>query len=127
MTVQSVKIVTVFGGTGKNMHTFHCNSYIYLIPVGCQGSSVVRSILAAENRPFCVRVITRDPTSEKALAMAAIGAELIQADGFNHDQMIHAFQDSWGAFVNTNSDDEVGKFPLQTGQGGPLMLKSYFQ
>lgn len=53
--------------------------------------------------------------------MAALGAELVEADGFNREQMANAFQGAWGAFVNTNSDDEVG-VPVQPGQGGQYLL-----
>lgn len=53
-------------------------------------------------------MITRDPQSDKAKAIASLGAELVQADGFNSDEMTNALAGSWGLFINTNSDDEVG-------------------
>jgi uncharacterized protein YbjT (DUF2867 family) len=89
MTIQTRKVVTVFGGTGS------------------QGSSVARSLLAHKDGLFNVRVITRDPSSDKAKAILAEGVELVEANGFNHGQMVAAFAGSWGAFINTNSDDEV--------------------
>ncbi|KAJ5715321.1 uncharacterized protein N7483_012502 [Penicillium malachiteum] len=88
MTIQGKKTITVFGGTGN------------------QGSSVVRSLLAHKDRIFHVRVITRDTKSEKSQVIASLGAELVQAEGLNSVQVASAFADSWGAFINTNSDDE---------------------
>nr|L0E2U6.1 RecName: Full=NmrA-like family domain-containing oxidoreductase phqG; AltName: Full=Paraherquamide biosynthesis cluster protein G [Penicillium fellutanum]AGA37274.1 negative regulator [Penicillium fellutanum] len=91
MTIQVKRVVTVFGGTGN------------------QGSSVARSLLAHKAKIFHVRVITRDPQSDKAKAIASLGAELVQADGFNLGEMTNAFAGSWGVFINTNSDDEALK------------------
>ncbi|CAG8080257.1 unnamed protein product [Penicillium olsonii] len=79
--------ITIFGATGN------------------QGGSVARSLL--QNPKFQVRGITRDPQSEASMKLAAQGAEIAQGNGFDFDQMVAAFQDSWGAFVNINSDDEV--------------------
>lgn len=31
----------------------------------------------------------------------------MQADGWNKGQMLKAFKESWGAFVNTNTEDPV--------------------
>ncbi|KAJ5158308.1 uncharacterized protein N7500_007959 [Penicillium coprophilum] len=93
MTIEAKakKVITVFGGTGN------------------QGSSVARSLLAHKDNVFHVRVITRDPQSEKAQAIALLGAELVQADGLNSVEMTNAFAGSWGVFINTNSDDEALK------------------
>ena len=88
MTIQQ-KLVTVFGGTGN------------------QGSAVVRSLLQNHGQAFKVRVITRDSSSAKALAVAELGAELVQAENLNRGEMVAAFENSWGAFINSNSDDHV--------------------
>jgi hypothetical protein len=75
---------------------------------------VARSLLAHKDKIFHVRVITRDPQSSKAKAIASLGVELVQADGLNSSEMTNAFAGSWGVFINTNSDDEVelqSKFP----------------
>ncbi|PYH85266.1 NmrA-like family protein [Aspergillus uvarum CBS 121591] len=85
MTFKDTKIITVFGATGR------------------QGSSVVRSLV--QNPQFQVRAITRNPASTKAKELVALGAEVVQADGFNREQLAVAFAGSWGAFVNTNSED----------------------
>jgi uncharacterized protein YbjT (DUF2867 family) len=68
---------------------------------------VVRSLLAHKDKAFHVRVITRDPTGTAAQELAGLGAELYQADGWNKEQTTAAFQGSWGAFINVNSDDSV--------------------
>lgn len=124
MTIQATKIVTVFGGTGKlPLPGNNCRT---LISPGSQGSSAARSLLAHKDRLFQVRVITRDLKSDKAQNLAALGAELVQADGFNHNQMMAAFQGSWGAFVNTNSDDEVGRaVPSPYGEVNSCLLTRY--
>ncbi|KAF7587661.1 hypothetical protein BBP40_006891 [Aspergillus hancockii] len=81
------KLITIFGGTGN------------------QGGSVARSLL--HNSNFQVRVITRNPQSDASQKLAALGAEIVQGDGFNSKEMLSAFSGSWGAFVNINSDDKV--------------------
>ena len=88
----SSKLITVFGATGA------------------QGGSVVRSLLRDRSGDFKVRGITRNAASDAAKALAAQGVEVVQADGFNKDQLVGAFRGSWAAFVNTNSDDPVGSF-----------------
>lgn len=84
----SPKTITVFGATGN------------------QGGAVVRSLL--ENRAgFHVRAITRNPASDSSKTLAGLGATIVKGDGFNAEEMLVAFKDSWGAFVNINSDDRV--------------------
>lgn len=72
---------------------------------GNQGGSVARSLL--KNRNFLVRGITRNPNSDSAKALASLGVEVVKADGFNKDEMTRAFDGSWAAFVNTQSEDPV--------------------
>ena len=72
---------------------------------GNQGGSVARSL--AKNKAFHVRGITRNPESEKARELSGLGVEIVQADGWNKEQMLKAFKGSWGAFVNTNTEDPV--------------------
>lgn len=85
--MSAAKIITVIGATGN------------------QGGSVARSLL--QNAEFKVRAITRNPNSEASQKLATLGAEVVRADGFNSDEILAAFQGSWGAFVNLNSDDKV--------------------
>jgi uncharacterized protein YbjT (DUF2867 family) len=81
------KLITIFGVTGN------------------QGGSVARSLV--KNKAFHVRGITRNLESESSNALKALGVEMVQANGFNLDQMKTAFQDTWGIFLNINSDDKV--------------------
>ncbi|KAJ5980898.1 hypothetical protein N7481_008196 [Penicillium waksmanii] len=88
------KLITVFGATGN------------------QGGSVARSLV--KNKAFHVRGVTRNLQSESSSALSVLGVEMVQADGFNPDQMKAAFQDTWGIFLNINSDDKIF-----TNQDGP--------
>lgn len=85
--MSAVKTITVIGATGN------------------QGGSVARSLL--QNAEFKVRAVTRNPNSEASQKLAALGAEVVRANGFDSDEILAAFQGSWGTFVNLNSDDKV--------------------
>jgi uncharacterized protein YbjT (DUF2867 family) len=65
-----------------------------------------------KNKQFSVRGITRNPNSDAAKKLASEGVEVVKADGFNKDEMKAAFDGSWAAFINTNSEDPVS---LSTG------------
>ena len=45
---------------------------------GAQGGGLVRAILADPDGGFTARALTRDPSSEKAQALAALGAEVVR-------------------------------------------------
>jgi hypothetical protein len=67
---------------------------------GNQGSSVAKTFL---NLPgWNVRCLTRRPTSEKAQALKALGAEVVEADLDNLDSLIAAFKGVQAIFVNTD-------------------------
>jgi len=83
----SKPLITIFGATGN------------------QGGSVARSLL--QNPSFRVRGITRNVDSEASQSLRALGAEMVCADGFNPALMAAAFDGSWGAFINMNSDDKI--------------------
>jgi uncharacterized protein YbjT (DUF2867 family) len=69
---------------------------------GAQGGGVVRAILADPERRFAVRAITRDPSSEKARALAAAGAEVVAGDADAPETLEAAFAGAHGAFLVTN-------------------------
>ncbi|PKS05823.1 hypothetical protein jhhlp_007652 [Lomentospora prolificans] len=104
--MSSPKLITIFGGTGN------------------QGRSVALSLLGNKAGTFKVRIITRNPESDAAKALVEAGATVVKADGTDREQMLAAFKESWGAFINTNGDDpaldqpgslsevEVGKIVL---------------
>jgi len=77
------KIITVFGATGA------------------QGGGLVRAILADQSSEFAVRAVTRNTSSEKAKALAALGAEVVAADIDNTDSIKHALKGAYGAYFVT--------------------------
>jgi NAD(P)-dependent dehydrogenase (short-subunit alcohol dehydrogenase family) len=78
----SKKIIVVVGATGN------------------QGSSVAHSFL---NLPdWHVRCVTRKPSSSASLALASLGAEIVQADLSDALSLSKAFSDVNAIFVNTD-------------------------
>lgn len=68
---------------------------------GAQGSSLVRAIAADPSGGYTARAITRDPSSEKARAVAQF-AEVVQADLDDRASLERAFEGAHGAFCVTN-------------------------
>ncbi len=77
------KIITVFGATGA------------------QGGGLARAILNDPKSEFSVRAVTRDATSDKAKALAQMGAELVEADIDDPQSMRKALEGAYGAFFVT--------------------------
>jgi uncharacterized protein YbjT (DUF2867 family) len=77
------KIITIFGATGA------------------QGGGLARAILNDKNSEFAVRAVTRDPDSDKAKALATLGAEVIQADLAHPESIFKAMEGAYGAFCVT--------------------------
>ena len=69
---------------------------------GTQGGGLARAILADPNGGFAVRAITRDPGKDKAKALAAAGAEVVQADIDDVESLKKAFAGAYGVFGVTN-------------------------
>jgi uncharacterized protein YbjT (DUF2867 family) len=69
---------------------------------GTQGGGLARAILADPNGGFAVRAITRDPNKDKARALAAAGAEVVQADIDDVASLTKAFQGAHGVYGVTN-------------------------
>jgi uncharacterized protein YbjT (DUF2867 family) len=82
-TMTDRKIIAVAGATGS------------------QGGGLVRAILADREGPFTARAITRDPTSDKARALAALGAEVVQGDVDDVASLERAFSGAHGAYCVT--------------------------
>ena len=89
----SPKLITVFGATGT------------------QGSSVLRSLAANSNNTFALRGISRNPSSDAAKTLSALGIEMVKADGWDKASLLAAFSGSWAVFANTNSEDPVFQDP----------------
>ncbi len=77
------KIITVFGATGA------------------QGGGLVRAIATDPNSEFSVRAVTRDPDSDKAKALAELGAEVVYGDLGNPGSVQKALEGAYGAYFVT--------------------------
>ncbi|KAI0248743.1 hypothetical protein BJV78DRAFT_1233069 [Lactifluus subvellereus] len=80
----SLPVIAVFGATGT------------------QGSAVVDALLS--DGTFTPRAITRNPASDKALALKARGAEVAQADIWDKESIIKAIT-GWKAYLVTDFFD----------------------
>lgn len=69
---------------------------------GAQGGGLVRSILNNNNDGYSVRAITRNTNSDKAKALAGLGAEVVSADLDNPESIKNAFKNAYGVFAVTN-------------------------
>lgn len=68
---------------------------------GAQGGGLVRAICRDQGGPFTARAITRDPASDQARALAALGAEVVAADAHDPASMKRAFAGAHGAYCVT--------------------------
>jgi uncharacterized protein YbjT (DUF2867 family) len=68
---------------------------------GAQGGGLVRAIMADTGGAFTARALTRDPASEKARALAALGAEVVRADVYDPASLRRAFEGAHGAYCVT--------------------------
>lgn len=82
---------------------------------GAQGGGLVRAIQNDDAGSFTARAVTRNPDSEKARALAALGAEVVAADIDDAGSLTQAFQGAHGAFCVTffwehfSPDTETGQ------------------
>jgi uncharacterized protein YbjT (DUF2867 family) len=79
----SKKIIVVFGATGA------------------QGGGLVNAILNDPDSEFAVRAVTRDASSDKAKALAARGAEIVEADIDDKASIKKSLEGAYGAFFVT--------------------------
>jgi len=68
---------------------------------GAQGGGLARAILNDPASEFAVRAITRDPNSDKAKELAAMGAEVVAADVDDVESLRKAFEGAHGAYCVT--------------------------
>lgn len=78
-----MKVITVIGATGS------------------QGGGLVRAIASDPSGGFVARALTRNPKSEKAKALAALGAEVVVGDVDDPASLERAFAGAHGAFCVT--------------------------
>jgi uncharacterized protein YbjT (DUF2867 family) len=69
---------------------------------GAQGGGLVAAILSDPNGGFSARAITRDPSKDKATAMASKGAEVVKADLDDVESLKKAFAGAYGVYAVTN-------------------------
>ncbi len=69
---------------------------------GTQGGSLARALLHDRDVPFGVRALTRKPSSERAQALARVGAEVVSADADDLDSLKKAFSGVYGAYCMTD-------------------------
>lgn len=97
--MNSPKLVTVYGATGT------------------QGRSVIKSLLQNKSGQFRLRGITRNPESDSAKSLAALGANMVKLGGLDKEEIVTAFKGSWAIFLNTMpglavnglSEKDIGK------------------
>lgn len=77
------KIITVLGATGA------------------QGGGLVRAMYADPASPYRARAVTRNPGSDAAKALAALGAEVVAGDVDDAASLDRAFAGAYGAFCVT--------------------------
>ena len=68
---------------------------------GAQGGGLARAILNDPSGGFAVRAITRDVNSDKARALAKLGAEVVAGDVDDEASLQRAFQGAYGAYCVT--------------------------
>jgi len=69
---------------------------------GAQGGGLARAIAADRGGPFSARAVTRNPKSDKALALAALGVEVVAGDADEPATLDRTFAGAYGAFCVTN-------------------------
>ncbi|MBK6765730.1 MAG: NmrA/HSCARG family protein [bacterium] len=65
---------------------------------GAQGGGLVRAILSHPESGFVARAVTRDPNSEKAKALAVLGADVVPGDVDDIESLKRAFAGAYGVF-----------------------------
>ena len=68
---------------------------------GAQGGGLVRAILSDARGGFSARALTRDVNSDKAKALAKLGAEVVAADVDDVESLKRAFEGAYGAYCVT--------------------------
>ena len=72
---------------------------------GNQGGAIARQLLADGYR---VRAMTRDPEGDKAKALAAQGARVVQGDLDDPKTLERALDGAWGAYAVQSNSQEGG-------------------
>jgi uncharacterized protein YbjT (DUF2867 family) len=78
------RVIAVVGATGK------------------QGGSLARAILGDRDGDFALRVLTREPSCDRAQALAQCGADVVYADADDLGSLKRAFAGAYGAYCMTD-------------------------
>lgn len=70
---------------------------------GMQGASTMKSLLQNVSHPFQVQGTTRNTQSPAAKELTAMGGQMIQLEGLDHNALVDIFKGNWGVFLNTNA------------------------
>lgn len=68
---------------------------------GAQGGGLVKSILEDPSSEYKVRALTRDVNSDKAKALAEMGAEIFPVDLDDYNSLVDAFAGAYGVYAVT--------------------------
>ena len=68
---------------------------------GMQGGGLVRAIMDDDSGEFTARALTRNINSDKAKALAKLGAEVVAADVDNEESLKKALEGAYGAYCVT--------------------------
>lgn len=79
----------------------HKKTIVVFGATGAQGGGLARAILNDKNSEFTVRAVTRNPDSDKARQLSALGAEVVAADIDKKNDIIRALEGAYGAFFVT--------------------------
>lgn len=75
---------------------------VVLGSTGSQGGGLCRAILADTAGGFACRAVTRDPSKDKAKALAAAGAQVVSGDLDDVESLKKAFAGAHGVYAVTN-------------------------
>ena len=76
---------------------------------GAQGGGLARAILADPARSFAVRAVTRRSDGSAARTLAALGAQVVEADLDDAASLERALQGAYGVFVDLEHAKHVAK------------------
>ena len=76
---------------------------------GAQGGELVRAILADPARSFAVRAVTRRPDGSAAHTLAALGAQVVEADVDDAASLERALQGAYGVFGDLEQANHIAR------------------
>lgn len=102
------KTVLVLGATGTQGKCTSC--VLTTLPLLMSLGGSVANLLVQYPDKYIVRCLTRNPDSDKAKKLAALGAQVVKADLTVPSTLPQAFKGVWGIFAVTDFYDTVCLF-----------------